>query len=198
MRGGRKAANASWRTWRPGAGERPGVRDAAERLDSADDRRVNGGVFEANHPRLEKSADNQPFPMNLLQYTPVLRTPPLLSIIGVIKSNPSIPAGRAWRPSHALRIPTAEPGRDRSATPPAPPELLDACALGAARVVDGAEVKLAVRRMHCLRGRRQAQAHGLTWPLRQRLLAAAGTVRWTRATGPCSRSRTTRCSADPS
>ena len=40
--------------------------------------------------------------------------------------------------------------------------------------VDGAAVKLALRRMHRLRGRRQAQAHGLTWPLRERLLAAAG------------------------
>ena len=42
------------------------------------------------------------------------------------------------------------------------------------RSVDGAPVKLALGRMHRLRGRRQAQAHGLTWPLRERLLAAAG------------------------
>ena len=42
------------------------------------------------------------------------------------------------------------------------------------RSVDGAPVKLALRRMHRLRGRRQAQAQGLTWPLRERLLAAAG------------------------
>ena len=35
-------------------------------------------------------------------------------------------------------------------------------------------VRLALKRMHRRRGRRQAQAGGLTWPLRQRLLAAAG------------------------
>ena len=45
---------------------------------------------------------------------------------------------------------------------------------GVGRPVDGAAVKLALRRMHRRRGRRQAQAYGLTWPLRERLLAAAG------------------------
>ena len=35
-------------------------------------------------------------------------------------------------------------------------------------------VKLALQRMHRDRGRRQAQAPGLTWPLRQRLVEAAG------------------------
>lgn len=36
------------------------------------------------------------------------------------------------------------------------------------------EVKLALKRMHRDRGRRQAQAPGLTWPLRRRLVEAAG------------------------
>ena len=35
-------------------------------------------------------------------------------------------------------------------------------------------VKLALKRMHRDRGRRQRQAPGLTWPLRQRLVEAAG------------------------
>ena len=35
-------------------------------------------------------------------------------------------------------------------------------------------VKLALQRMHRLRGRRQAQVQGLTWPLRNRMLEAAG------------------------
>ena len=35
-------------------------------------------------------------------------------------------------------------------------------------------VKLALQRMHRSRGSRQAQAHGLTWTLRERLLAATG------------------------
>ena len=38
----------------------------------------------------------------------------------------------------------------------------------------GEPARLALRRMHRDRGRRQAQAQGLTWPLRNRLLAAAG------------------------
>ena len=46
-------------------------------------------------------------------------------------------------------------GRDRSAT-------------------NSPAVRLALQRMHRAKGRRQAQALGLTWPLRQRLLAAAG------------------------
>ena len=44
--------------------------------------------------------------------------------------------------------------------------------LGAA--LESPLVKLALQRMHRRRGRRQKQAHGLTWPLRQRLLAATG------------------------
>ena len=47
-------------------------------------------------------------------------------------------------------------------------------ALGLPRTVNAAAVRLALQRMHRRRGRRQTQAHGLTWPLRQRLLAAAG------------------------
>ena len=37
-----------------------------------------------------------------------------------------------------------------------------------------APVRFALQRMHRLRGRRQAQVQGLTWPLRNRLLEAAG------------------------
>ena len=40
--------------------------------------------------------------------------------------------------------------------------------------LESAVVKLALQRMHRLRGRRQAQVQGLTWPLRNRLLEAAG------------------------
>ena len=47
-------------------------------------------------------------------------------------------------------------------------------ATGAARPGECGAVKLALRRMHRSRGRRQRQAHGLTWALRRRLLAAAG------------------------
>ncbi len=49
-------------------------------------------------------------------------------------------------------------------------------AVGRARTVKSAAVALALRRMHRARGRRQDQAQGLTWPLRQRLLDAAGTA----------------------
>ena len=35
-------------------------------------------------------------------------------------------------------------------------------------------VRLALKRMHRRKGRRQEQAHGLTWPLRKRLMQAAG------------------------
>ena len=35
-------------------------------------------------------------------------------------------------------------------------------------------IRLALQRMHRRKGRRQEQAHGLTWPLRKRLLEAAG------------------------
>ena len=47
-------------------------------------------------------------------------------------------------------------------------------ALGRARTVSSPEVRLALQRMHRSKGRRQGQATGLTWPLRQRLLEAAG------------------------
>ena len=40
--------------------------------------------------------------------------------------------------------------------------------------LESARVRFALQRMHRHRGRRQAQVHGLTWPLRTRLLAAAG------------------------
>ena len=40
--------------------------------------------------------------------------------------------------------------------------------------VESAAVRFAVQRMHRRRGRRQAQVQGLTWPLRNRLLEAAG------------------------
>ena len=47
-------------------------------------------------------------------------------------------------------------------------------ALGRGRTLRSAAVRLALQRMHRRKGRRQAQAHGLTWPLRQRLLEASG------------------------
>ena len=47
-------------------------------------------------------------------------------------------------------------------------------ALGHGKAAKSVAVRLALKRMHRRRGRRQAQARGLTWPLRQRLLAAAG------------------------
>ena len=47
-------------------------------------------------------------------------------------------------------------------------------AIGRGKTVASPPVKLALQRMHRQRGRRQSQAHGLTWPLRQRLLEAAG------------------------
>ena len=40
--------------------------------------------------------------------------------------------------------------------------------------LDSPAVRLALKRMHRRRGRRQAQVRGLTWPLRNRLLDAAG------------------------
>ena len=43
-----------------------------------------------------------------------------------------------------------------------------------ANPLDSASVRFALQRMHRLRGRRQAQVKGLTWPLRNRLLEAAG------------------------
>ena len=47
-------------------------------------------------------------------------------------------------------------------------------ALRQANPLDSASVRFALQRMHRLRGRRQAQVQGLTWPLRNRLLEAAG------------------------
>ena len=47
-------------------------------------------------------------------------------------------------------------------------------ALGRGSTVRGPAVRLALKRMHRRRGRRQKQAQGLTWGLRQRLLAAVG------------------------
>ena len=47
-------------------------------------------------------------------------------------------------------------------------------ALRQANPMESALVKFALQRMHRLRGRRQAQVQGLTWPLRNRLLEEAG------------------------
>ena len=47
-------------------------------------------------------------------------------------------------------------------------------AIGSPEAPKSPEVKLALKRMHRDRGRRQHQAPGLTWPLRQRLVEAAG------------------------
>ena len=47
-------------------------------------------------------------------------------------------------------------------------------ALRLANPLESALVRFALQRMHRLRGRRQAQVQGLTWPLRNRLLEAAG------------------------
>ena len=47
-------------------------------------------------------------------------------------------------------------------------------ALRQANPLESALVRFALQRMHRLRGRRQAQVQGLTWPLRNRLLEAAG------------------------
>ena len=47
-------------------------------------------------------------------------------------------------------------------------------ALGLGKVLKSPPVRLALQRMHREKGRRQDQAAGLTWPLRQRLLEAAG------------------------
>ena len=49
-------------------------------------------------------------------------------------------------------------------------------AVGRGRTVKSAAVRLALQRMHRAKGCRQAQAGGLTFPLRQRLLEAAGTA----------------------
>ena len=49
-------------------------------------------------------------------------------------------------------------------------------AIGRGRSVRSAAVRHALQRMHRARGRRQEQAQGLTWPLRQRLLETSGTA----------------------
>ena len=46
--------------------------------------------------------------------------------------------------------------------------------LGLEKTIKSPPVHLALKRMHRRKGRRQDQATGLTWPLRQRLLEAAG------------------------
>ncbi|WP_419857169.1 tyrosine-type recombinase/integrase [Candidatus Palauibacter irciniicola] len=47
-------------------------------------------------------------------------------------------------------------------------------ALGLANPKENAAVKLALQRMYRMRGRRQTQVAGMTWPLRNRLIEAAG------------------------
>ena len=47
-------------------------------------------------------------------------------------------------------------------------------AVGRGKVAKSPLVRLALQSMHRRKGRRQGQAHGLTWPLRERLMAAAG------------------------
>ncbi len=47
-------------------------------------------------------------------------------------------------------------------------------AAGSPGAAESPEAKLALKRMHRARGRRQEQAPGLTWPLRQQLLGAPG------------------------
>ncbi len=47
-------------------------------------------------------------------------------------------------------------------------------AIGQGGTLDSPPVRLALKRMHRRRGRRQGQARGLTWPLRRRLLKTAG------------------------
>ena len=47
-------------------------------------------------------------------------------------------------------------------------------ALGCGLTLESPLVRLALARMHRRKGRRQYQARGLTWPLRQRLIEAAG------------------------
>ena len=47
-------------------------------------------------------------------------------------------------------------------------------ALGQTSPLESARVRFALQRMHRLRGRRQAQVQGLTWPMRNRLLQVAG------------------------
>ena len=47
-------------------------------------------------------------------------------------------------------------------------------AMGCAKTTASPLVQLALKRMHRAKGRRQGQAQGLTWPLRERLVEAAG------------------------
>ena len=46
--------------------------------------------------------------------------------------------------------------------------------VGREQTLKSSLVKLALKRMHRRKGRRQQQVHGLTWPLRKRMLAAPG------------------------
>ena len=46
--------------------------------------------------------------------------------------------------------------------------------LGQTSPLENASVRFALQRMHRRRGRHQTQVQGLTWPLRNRLLEAAG------------------------
>ena len=46
--------------------------------------------------------------------------------------------------------------------------------IGCGKILKSPAVRLALRRMHRVKGRRQRQAHGMTGPLRERLLEAAG------------------------
>ena len=47
-------------------------------------------------------------------------------------------------------------------------------AIGCGKTLESPVVQLALKRMHRCKGRRQGQAKGLTWPLRNRLMDAAG------------------------
>ena len=47
-------------------------------------------------------------------------------------------------------------------------------ALGQTNPLENASVRFALQRMHRIRGRRQVQVQGLTWPMRNRLLEVAG------------------------
>ena len=91
----------------------------------------------------------------------------------------------AWCREHARRALPADPETvaafvDAMAGTRAPATVrryvasIAAAHRAAGAAFDDARTKLALRRMHRRRGRRQGQALGLTWPLRQRLLAAAG------------------------
>ena len=67
-------------------------------------------------------------------------------------------------------------------------------ALGRGKTVSSPEVRLALQRVHRRNGRRQGQAAGLTWPLRQRLLETAGE----RPIAPPARRRSVPCTSSVS